>query len=645
MQFYRVLLLVVILNVIAQNHCHRKNHSRKRRIKNGSGVAEKIDLVFIIDESEGMSKNDFEISVKAMYKLLKHFSISPGTTRVGLYTVGRKFKKHFEFRDHVNRECVMKSIRKLVLKTSPRNKNFTENLRTGFDEIKEKHTDIEGQRLIYLYITNKPEDVKLINSEVELENGSEMTVLLLEKAVLLNEKHRHHKTKAKERSHSSHHKKETSKRTPVSEKPSKKVTIERAGSKIQVVNLPVETEHILYKINVENKQYGVCEHKKDGSPVMDECDRHCTCVNQKLTNCYRLRKEFTSMTSEERRRYLKAYKTLTTKSPYKDTYERFIFMHYKYFCWGIHNREMFLPWHRWYLSIMEDLLRQIDCGITIPYWDWSYASHDPWNRTNLWRSSDDGLGPNGNRYKGYCVQKGLFRESQWKTPYWEDPMDIVLSSADQLGGDIEDQRGHLAFCLRRAFKGHTPSYISVQRTLLLPARHFKDFDIQMRHNFHDRVHNTIGGTMCTHYAADTPEFHFHHSFLDKIWFKWQSISSDHKWVHFLQRNHTKMLGTEYNQFEYTNCDNLPRCIKVTYKDFPNRKHTKRHRERRSPIDIDSMGRMTKDYWQSYLNDSWYSSFPNCSRSKIEKKRAKFLHSILDGPGEASAEDLRHKLYG
>lgn len=266
----------------------------------------------------------------------------------------------------------------------------------------------------------------------------------------------------------------------------------------------------------------------------------------------------------------------------------------------------------------------------------------------------------------------MFSEQEWKTPYWEDPMDVILSSADQLYGDIEDQRAHLAFCLRRAFKGHTPSYESVQRTILLPAHHFKDFDIQIRHNFHDRVHNVIGGTMCTHYAGNTPEFHMHHSFLDKIWYKWQQISSDHKWVHFLQRNHSKMMGTEYTQFEYTNTDDLPRCIKVKYRDFPikqdqnidliylqNKQKTdigisKRHinidsvnvhikqdndidfdvkhvRSKRT-VDIDSMGRMSDSYWEPYLQESWYNTFPNCSRSKKEKRRANYLHKILDGPG-------------
>uniref|UniRef100_A0A7M5V391 VWFA domain-containing protein n=2 Tax=Clytia hemisphaerica TaxID=252671 RepID=A0A7M5V391_9CNID len=418
MKCCKILHVLLLLNSIVQGHNNRKTNTRKRRIKNGSKVAEKIDLVFIIDESEGMSEKDLQTAVKTTFKLLKHFSISPGTTRVGLYTVGENFKKHFQFRDHVNRECVMKNIRKLVLKTSQRNENFTENLRTGIDEIKEKHTDIEGQRRIYLYITNKAEDIKLIESELgtKLDRASEVIVLLLKK--------KHHKS---------------------NDMLKKNLFIDRrlrSGGKIQVVNLPTETEHILNKMNVKNKQYGICEHKKDGSPVMDECNRHCTCVNQKLTNCYRLRKEFTSMTSEERRRYLKAYKTLTTKSPYKQTYEPFIFMHYKYFCMGIHDYRLLLPWHRWYLSMMEDLLRQIDCGVTIPYWDWSYVSHDPWNRTNLWRSSNDGLGPNGDQSKGYCVQEGLFRESQWKTPYWEDPLNIIMKSGQKLGGKLEEQREH-----------------------------------------------------------------------------------------------------------------------------------------------------------------------------------------------------------
>ena len=64
-------------------------------------------------------------------------------------------------------------------------------------------------------------------------------------------------------------------------------------------------------------------------------------------------------------------------------------MHFRYFCYGVHSPDLFLPWHRWYLSAMEEQLRQIDCRVTIPYWDWSFVSH-AWKVSKLW--SKDGLG-------------------------------------------------------------------------------------------------------------------------------------------------------------------------------------------------------------------------------------------------------------
>ena len=39
---------------------------------------------------------------------------------------------------------------------------------------------------------------------------------------------------------------------------------------------------------------------------------------------------------------------------------------------------------------MENLLKEVDCRVTIPYWDWSLVSNDPFNSTMLF--SDDYLG-------------------------------------------------------------------------------------------------------------------------------------------------------------------------------------------------------------------------------------------------------------
>lgn len=199
------------------------------------------------------------------------------------------------------------------------------------------------------------------------------------------------------------------------------------------------------------------------------------------------------MTKRERRRYLRAYLTLTTVLPYKNKYEEYIFIHQKYFCYGIHTRGLFCPWHRNYILQMENLLREIDCTITLPYWDWSYVGHDPWNASDIWSNGTYGLGGNGDAAQGFCVQSGLFREQKWRTPFFNDNLDIVLSTID-IYDDIDDDtvKPKLSDCLRRFFDGRVPDTVHVERALDIPADNFKDFDINLRINYHDIVHNAIG---------------------------------------------------------------------------------------------------------------------------------------------------------
>ena len=71
---------------------------------------------------------------------------------------------------------------------------------------------------------------------------------------------------------------------------------------------------------------------------------------------------------------------------------------------GIHNANELLPWHRWYLLTFENLLRQLDCTITVPYWQWEDDSANPWNQA-MWTSPPYWLGGSNN---GACVPNGLF---------------------------------------------------------------------------------------------------------------------------------------------------------------------------------------------------------------------------------------------
>ena len=78
----------------------------------------------------------------------------------------------------------------------------------------------------------------------------------------------------------------------------------------------------------------------------DSCGRRCTVSNGRLVNCYRVRKDFESMPITEQRRYVQAFKTISTRQPYKRAYDKLIKMHEAHFDSRIHQKTEFLPWHR-----------------------------------------------------------------------------------------------------------------------------------------------------------------------------------------------------------------------------------------------------------------------------------------------------------
>ena len=73
---------------------------------------------------------------------------------------------------------------------------------------------------------------------------------------------------------------------------------------------------------------------KGNGTVLDECSRECTCVKGVMQNCYRIRKEFTSYTPEEKRRFLQAYLKITTEEPVKSKLAKFLRLHPKWFWKG-----------------------------------------------------------------------------------------------------------------------------------------------------------------------------------------------------------------------------------------------------------------------------------------------------------------------
>lgn len=196
---------------------------------------------------------------------------------------------------------------------------------------------------------------------------------------------------------------------------------------------------------------------------------------------------------------------------------------------GIHQRDHFLTWHRWFILQYENLLRQVDCNFTIAYWDWSAVSSNPFstaNKSDLWHSADTGFGGDGGGMS-FCVQTGPFRENEWSI------VPLPAGSPPEPGPR----------CLVRMFNGNPPDTVAVERVLKTEVANFTDFELMLRINLHDLVHCLIDGTMCSIDSAAAPEFFLHHGFIDKIWDDWQKKSEARKNVFFSTINQI-MPGTQ-----------------------------------------------------------------------------------------------------
>ena len=254
------------------------------------------------------------------------------------------------------------------------------------------------------------------------------------------------------------------------------------------------------------------------------------------------------MSLEERRRYIRAFKRISSDKQFKRQFDRLARHHAHHFD-KIHSRKFFFPWHRWYLLKLENLLRRADCRVTLPYWDWSRAVSEGrlWRSTHIrdvWNSGPHGLGGDG---KGKCVPRGPFTLHKWKLSRWTRER-----------------------CLTRQFnhfrkQSKMPNRVFVARMLKLPLTKFLRFLDRMREFMHKSLHSAIGGTMSLDISANSPEFWFHHAFLDKLWSDWQRRGTRFKFQYFGSVRQ-RMPGCRCRGWNFVDLDRQPMCVRVMYVD-------------------------------------------------------------------------------
>ena len=289
---------------------------------------------------------------------------------------------------------------------------------------------------------------------------------------------------------------------------------------------------------------------QEGSTSHDECGQRCTCVGGRLQNCVRIRKEFTSLTDAERKRHIDTILQVSAeRSAFRADYEELINDHYKQFRRGIHIKENFLPWHRYYILQYENLMRKADCTFTATYWDWSLDSRELFGTgaDNVW-NSDTGFGGDGGDDDN-CVLDGPFVEDTWSR----------VRPNNSLGGPD---------CLTRNFNRNEnpPGEVEVMEVLNIPVNDFHNFEMTLRDGLHDNIHCRIHGTMCSFESASAPEFFLHHSFIDKIWDDWQKKSQAHK-VAYFPTVPDDMPGTDLKPAALMDLSNQPGGVSVEYEPF------------------------------------------------------------------------------
>lgn len=200
------------------------------------------------------------------------------------------------------------------------------------------------------------------------------------------------------------------------------------------------------------------------------------------------------MSSAERTLFINTYKTVSSPGPQYAQYQALIARHATSFG-TIHTSQYFLPWHRWFQMEMENLLQNVNCKVTLPWWDTAKSAGSPWG-VSPWGASTDLIGT-----AGACVTNGGFASPGWPN----------------------NAHG----CLSRTLSGTLPTAVQEASVLAMSPANYVAFTDALETQVHNTVHVRVGGTMVQGWSPEAPEFFLHHGHIDKLWDDWQKKSNAH----------------------------------------------------------------------------------------------------------------------
>ncbi|KAK7968824.1 hypothetical protein PG988_007897 [Apiospora saccharicola] len=239
--------------------------------------------------------------------------------------------------------------------------------------------------------------------------------------------------------------------------------------------------------------------------------------------------EWRQLSAEDQQSYTKAVLCLKTK-PSKmgletSLYDDFPNVHFRYSTY-IHGGAPFLPWHRYFVHVYLNALRE--CGYQGPgtYWDWTQDTAGL--SLSAVMSPETGFGGDGNKDQTElspdgakqlpCVTEGPFAGLR--------PEYLAISPKEMLGG------GH---CMFRELAEHSsrPQDFVTMAAIFGPegvAEVQASPDFAMYHNAleggpHGVIHASLGGEMNPTTSPNEPLFFLHHGQIDHLYWQWQQANA------------------------------------------------------------------------------------------------------------------------
>jgi tyrosinase len=294
----------------------------------------------------------------------------------------------------------------------------------------------------------------------------------------------------------------------------------------------------------------------------------------------RVRKDARTLTRKERADYVKAVlKLKKVPSPYTPDisyYDQFVLWHRSLYACDPsmppgsmpmpHAGPLFLPWHRQYLRMFEDALREVSGNkdITIPYWDWTSEES---TRAVF---QDDFMGAaDGDPSDGYAVTSGPFRKGEWPVTVqpqaWAEQFSLWphlvrgraaipglfnLPVAADIQAALDTPLYDVApygtssdwrLSFRNAVEGYRDN--PGQNSMVCTPDGFMTVLPLNPATMHNAVHGWVGGllgvspdgrplygTMVLSTSPNDPVFFLHHANIDRLWAEWQSRRGIHTYL-------------------------------------------------------------------------------------------------------------------